>query len=127
LRALLGVFWVNEYVYGAFFGLNLALLGFLTYRFSICQAKIDALHEFSLTLETPSSNLEGLTEKLEDIVADTLENLQMPTAQDHFAGGLMQMAQMLFMRKMGLDKLQNMLPRQDLEGQENFDPHTVES
>jgi len=115
------VFWVNELVYGGFFGLNLALLAFLTYRFSICQAKIDALHEFSLTLEQPSSNLEGLAEKIEDIVADTLENLQMPTAQDHFAGGLMQMAQMLFMRKMGLDKLQHMLPQQEVENQEQYD------
>jgi lipoate-protein ligase B len=101
---------VIEYVYGGFFGLNLAIMGYLTYRFSICQAKIDALHEFSLTLNQNQPTLDGLAEKIEDIVADTLENLEMPTAQDHFAGGLMQMAQMLFMRKLGLDKIQAMLP-----------------
>lgn len=127
MRALLGVFWVIEYVYGGFIGLNLAIMAFLTYRFSICQAKIDALHEFSLTLEPTSQNLDGLAEKIEDIVADTLENLEMPTASDHFAGGLMQMAQMLFMRKLGLDKLQAMLPNQHLEQEQAFDQNLHES
>lgn len=94
------------------------ILLWLAYKFTVCNAKIDALHEFSLTLNNSPVNLENLSERIEEIVDDTLSNIEMPTAQDHIAGGLMQMLQMFAMRKLGLDRLQDMMP----QIQESADP-----
>lgn len=50
-------------------------------------AKIDRLND-------PSDLLDTLKDSLQEIVGDTLENMQPPSAFDHIAGAAMQMIQM---------------------------------
>ncbi len=80
-------------------------------RISAIEKKIEESSGKISNLGHNPNMLEELKDAMHDIVSDTLENMQPPTAFDHLAGGVMQLIQMKLMK--GMD----MMPPQILENE----------
>ena len=98
------------------------LFGFLTHLRSIINQISSRLNDVidDLQSEQPSLNgLNGLKEELLDIVNDTIENLQPPSAIDHIAGAFSQFIQFRMMKEIKLDEMNKMLANDELEIEDN--------
>ena len=82
----------------------------ISQRIEGIELKITASTDNMERLNGSGDMLETLKDSLEDIIADTLENIQPPSAFDHIAGAIGQMIQMKMMKSM------DMLPPQIVEG-----------
>jgi hypothetical protein len=87
-----------------FFLVGLMLLGGL---FLMSQHNSRALmrvaESFKQSKDDSGFDINGIKEDLLDMVHDTIQNLQPPTAADHLMGMLGQFAQMKMMKSMGMD------------------------
>jgi hypothetical protein len=112
---MFGVWWFNEghsvgsgmdeVWMGALLALCVAGGAFLAHRIETLKFEIRAATE---TLSEKPTSFDDLREDLEDLIADTLSQIQPPNAGDHFMGAMGQIAQMWAMRKFGADLVPQM-------------------
>lgn len=109
-----------EVLLGIGLGLLLASNGALWLKLNTCYASLSKLIQASneLTIDVP--NLDDIRDEISNTIEDFMGNLHVPTAQDHFIGGLSQIMQMWAMKKFQpmVEQMQNQLT----PGQEYVEP-----
>jgi hypothetical protein len=100
-----------EVLLGISLGLLLASNAALWLKLNTCYSSLTKLIQASndLTIDVP--NLEDIREEISNTIEDFMGNLHVPTAQDHFIGGLSQIMQMWAMKKFQpmVEQMQNQL------------------
>ena len=87
------------------------------------QNVLKALEEISGNLNRETTHdfpdIQSIKDDLLEIVEDTIQNMQPPSAIDHLMGALAQFAQIKLMKAAGIDDLQSLMP-QGLEFEEDI-------
>jgi len=96
---------MDEVWMGVLLALSVAGGAFLAHRIETLRHEIK---EATATLSEKPTSFDDLREDLEDLIADTLSQIQPPNAGDHFMGAMGQIAQMWAMRKFGADLIPQM-------------------
>lgn len=111
-----------EVLIGVGLGLLLASNGALWVKLNNCYNSLSTLIQKSNDISIDVPNLDDIRDEISNTIEDFMGNLHVPTAQDHFIGGLSQIMQMWAMKKFQpmMEQMQNQLepviepPIQDL-------------
>lgn len=100
-----------EVLIGVGLGLLLASNGALWVKLNNCYNSLSTLIQKSNDIEIDIPNLTDIREEISATIEDFMGNLHVPTAQDHFIGGLSQIMQMWAMKKFQpmVEQMQNQL------------------
>jgi len=101
-----------EVLLGVGIGLLLALNVALWLKLDRCYNDLhQIISDASKGLEVAPPVLDGIEDIINNTVGDIMSNLHVPTASDHFIGGLSQIMQMWAMKKFSpmIDEMQNQL------------------
>lgn len=100
-----------EVLIGVGLGLLLASNGALWVKLNNCYTSLSTLIQKSNDIVVDVPNLDDIRDEISNTIEDFMSNLHVPTAQDHFIGGLSQIMQMWAMKKFSpiVDQIQNQL------------------
>jgi len=100
-----------EVLIGIGLGLLLASNGALWVKLNNCYTSLSTLIQKSNDIVVDVPNLDDIRDEISNTIEDFMSNLHVPTAQDHFIGGLSQIMQMWAMKKFSpiVDQIQNQL------------------
>ena len=100
-----------EVLIGVGLGLLLASNGALWVKLNNCYNSLSTLIQKSNDISIDVPNLDDIRDEISNTIEDFMGNLHVPTAQDHFIGGLSQIMQMWAMKKFSpmIDEMQNQL------------------
>lgn len=109
-----------EVLIGIGLGLLLASNGALWVKLNNCYNSLSTLIQKSNDISIDVPNLDDIRDEISNTIEDFMSNLHVPTAQDHFIGGLSQIMQMWAMKKFQpmVEQMQNQLT----PGQEYVEP-----
>ena len=100
-----------EVLIGVGLGLLLASNGALWVKLNNCYNSLSTLIQKSNDISIDVPNLDDIRDEISNTIEDFMGNLHVPTAQDHFIGGLSQIMQMWAMKKFQpmMEQMQNQL------------------